>query len=143
MTPEEIFEKGISPFLPLEGLIALKEAIETDSDELLQGETVEGTYQGKIAGCCAIAYTGWYAGFFGPCEDAIFYLDDRRAEADERLGIEDATDQFIAWYDDIPRVDLQTEFLPVVERCINERLRLRNGASTSPVSAENAPSPPR
>ncbi len=117
-----VWRDGFAPLLPLEGLLALKEALETDNPQLIQGSTTTPpplmvVQDWPVEAACSLGFCGVIEnGGFG--EATVGQVDEFFArlcfEADQRLGEPAACRWLLNWSDDCQRDELLRELLPEV-----------------------------
>jgi hypothetical protein len=124
-----VFREGFSPSFSLEGLEALRDALEEDSPKLVQGSSTTPpplmcVQDWPVEAACAVTYTGWQGGKNPDCK-LVGAAEEHFArmcfEADQRLGEAAACRWFLNWFDDCPRDEMRRELLAEVERAILER----------------------
>lgn len=117
----EVLRNGVMPSLPADGLVALKDALESDDMRLVQGATVVPpplmcVKDWDVDGCCAIAFVGWQDGTGRKTVEQVEEFFARCCyEADKRLGEAAAVRWFLNWADDTPRDEMRRELLAEVE----------------------------
>lgn len=103
-----VWRQGISPFLHTDGLVQLLMALETDSPELIQGETVAPPTRAigmMPLGACAVAYVRWKYRVDAvdekptTCNQLHSHLEDVQEWTNQRMGRLNAFRDFTRWYD--------------------------------------------
>jgi len=123
------WRKGFAPVLPLDGLKALKVALETDDRRLTQGSTTTPPPLMCVAdwiceaGCpiatCGVAVNGGYGvSTVGSVEE---FFARACFDADQRLGDPAACRWFLNWVDDTPRDRMRSELLAEVNLAIAQK----------------------
>ncbi len=134
---QTVWRKGLAPHLPLKGLEALREALITDSQELIQCETLvttsEVSGQGypteKTVGCCGVLYPFWKGGVASNPVALRVYFSDVISKCcntfiDHGWKLPNASDNFIKWFDLTSRTKMRMELLPEVELELERRKNL-------------------
>ena len=132
---QQVWREGFAPQLSIQGLQALKRALETDDPRLIQGATTQPpplrcVEDWLVEGACAVTYcyVEDYNGMapkgtiaarntsnyctVGQAEEAF-----ARAclECDQRLGEPAGCRHFLCWFDMTPREEMRQLLLPEVE----------------------------
>jgi hypothetical protein len=118
----EIFHAGIAPRLGREGLQALAEALERDSSELIQGETVHPDLnttwrEEECTGACALAYPLWKTLELFSIGNTEREFTQLCIKVDNQMGA-GAAMRFVLWFDETPRPEMRRELLREVRRAI-------------------------
>jgi hypothetical protein len=117
-----VWRKAIVPLAPLEGLIALRKALEDDSPKLLQGVTCQPpplmcVQDWDCEASDALSFLFWQAGL-----DTVGEVGEAFARAcfeiDQRLGEPAACRWFLNWWDETPRGTAIENLLPEVDLAI-------------------------
>ena len=120
LTWKEVWHRGIAPSLTIDGLSALKEALETNDKRLVQSSTVSYiTSTGEITGGCAIGYCGWQGQHIENQENMKSYFQ-AVCTACEDVGFEPSI--FIRFFDYGSREAVFRELLVEVQVSIADRL---------------------
>jgi hypothetical protein len=132
---KQVWREGIAPVLPAEGLIALRNALESDDRRLMQGCTTQPPPLSvirtwKCEGGCAISYAGWLGESLVRVHEVASFFDRVTGEAAARLErlAGDRGEQpflsvgmFLNWFDDTPRNEVRRELLPEVVLALESR----------------------
>ncbi len=122
-----VWREGFVPVLPTAGLIALREALESDDPRLTQGSTTTPppllcVQDWLVEGACALGFCGWQGDGLGTVGEVEEFFARVCFEADNRLGEAAACRWFLNWFDDTPREALLQELLEEVELALSVRL---------------------
>ena len=125
-TWRKVWEEGIAPLLSLEGLRALKEALENDDIRLLQGATTSPpplscVQEWPCEGACAIGYCGWQGDELSTVADVEEFFARTCFECDQRLGEPAGVRYFLNWFDETPREEMRRELLAAVVKELWQR----------------------
>jgi hypothetical protein len=117
---------GISQVLSTAALLALKKALESNDQRLLQGSTtspppLQCVQDYAVEGACALAYCGWEGDGLETVGQVEEFFARTCYEADERLGEPSACRHFLHWFDETPRDEMRRQLLPEVQRVLAER----------------------
>jgi hypothetical protein len=124
----KVFREGLAPQLSTRGLLALKEALVNDSEQLLQGTTVEPPAleccrDWPCAAACPVCYCGWHGGELDSA--AVGALTDFfaavAAKADELTGEYASIRHFTNFVDGSPRWEMREKLLEEVCHELSER----------------------
>jgi hypothetical protein len=117
--------RAMAALMPIEGLIALRQALIDDSEALLQGATTEPpplicVQDWACEGACAAGYAFWRAGHdtVGEVEECFARLC---FEADRAMGEPAGVRHFLNWFDETPRDEMRRELLPEVNAEVARR----------------------
>jgi hypothetical protein len=121
-----VWRVGVAPLLPLDGLVALERALETDDPRLLQAATCSPpplacVQDFPVEACCLVAFAGWHGNNLHTVSDVENYFADVCHEADQQLGEAGAIRWLLIWFDETPRVEMRRLLLPEVKREIARR----------------------
>ena len=110
----KVFRDGFAPSLSTKGLQALLKALETDSQELIQGATTEPPplqvcRDWPIKATCPITYTGWKSEYLTSVEQAETYFAKHCKMADDTIGEAGGCRHLLCWIDDTPRSEMRKE----------------------------------
>lgn len=109
------------------GLLALKQALETDDPRLLQGATTEPpplhcVQDWPCEGACLISLPGW----LGDGLMTVAAIEEHFAricfEVDQVCGEPAACRHLLNWYDETPRDEMRKLLLPEVQLALEQRL---------------------
>src|SRR5262245_28162407 len=95
------------PRLPRTGLLALREALQGDTEELAQGYTVEppglpATANWPIVSACAWVYAGWKGGKCATAWQGEVFFGEICADVDEALKESSGCRHFLQLFDGTP-----------------------------------------
>ena len=130
----KVWREGIAPQLSRSGLEALRNALISDDDRLLQGSTsrpppLQCMHDCAVEGACAVGYCGWQ----GDELETVGALDEFFAkvcyETDRHFGEPTACRWFLNWFDDTPRAEMRRRLLPEVNAVLAERHRAEQAES--------------
>lgn len=116
----QVWRQGFAPAISTKGLVALRDALESDDPRLLQGATtmpppLECVQDWPCEGACLIALTGWLvedgAETVGEVEE---YYARKCFDADQLLGEPAGCRHLLNWFDDTPRDEMRAEMLAEV-----------------------------
>ena len=114
-----IWRDGFVPVLSTRGLVALREALESDDPRLVQGATTAPpplmcVQDWPVEAACALGLCGW----LGDGLTTVGQVEEHFArccfEADQRMGEPAACRWFLNWFDDTPRDEMRCELLAEV-----------------------------
>jgi hypothetical protein len=113
------FREGIVPQLSAAGLMALKQALETDDPELLQGATtspppLDSVSDWPVKAACAIAFAGWKGEHRITVAEVEQFFARVCYLAGQTLGDPAGARWFLNWFDDTPREQMRWELLAEV-----------------------------
>jgi hypothetical protein len=118
----EIFHAGIAHRLGLEGLIALRDALQADDPALLQNETVLpdiNTHDRRetCTGACAIGLALWRGLELQTIGEVEYRFCSLAVAVDAQLGAGSCM-RWVQWFDELERNQMRRELLPQVLRAI-------------------------
>lgn len=127
----KVWREGFVPQLSTQGLQALKKALETNDERLIQGATttppsMECVQDWPVEAACALGYCG-VADLGGFAEEGPTVADVEDAfanlcyQADQILGEPAACRYFLNWFDETPRDEMRRELLIEVELALSQR----------------------
>ena len=124
---KQVWREGFTPFLPTEGLLALRDALETDDPRLTQGSTTTPppllcVQDWLVEAACALGFCGWQGQALGTVGEVEEFFARICFEADQRLGEPAACRWFLNWFDDTPRAEMRRELLAEIELALADRL---------------------
>jgi hypothetical protein len=127
------FREGIVPQLSAAGLMALKQALETDDPALLQGATtspptLDCVSDWPVKAACAIAFAGWKGDGRVTVGEVEQFFASVCHRAGQQLGDPAGARWFLNWFDDTPRAQMRRELLAEVDRAIAGRTAERSAA---------------
>jgi hypothetical protein len=122
-----VWRHGIAPQLTTTGLLALRQALESDDGRLIQGATTEPpplqvVLDWPVLKACAVCFALWQGGgdfhSVGQVEAAF-----ARAchAADQAFGEPAACRYFLNWFDQTPREPMRQELLAEVNQALVSR----------------------
>ena len=122
---QRIWRNGLAPRLPRRGLEALRTALASDDQRLLQGRTMTppplvGLRDAAVEAACALGYCGWHGAGCTTVGALEAYFDELCTAADALLGEPAACRHFLDWFDATPRSAMRRQLLVEVERTLNE-----------------------
>jgi hypothetical protein len=122
-----VWRKGFVPVLPTTGLLALREALQSDDPRLTQGSTTTPppllcVQDWDVEGACALGFCGWNGEGLVTVGEVEEFFARVCFEADQRLGEAAACRWFLNWFDDTPRPQMLRELLEEVEFALSARL---------------------
>ena len=128
------FREGFAPVLSTVGLEALRGALMSDSDDLIQENPtspapLQAFLDWPCEGACAIGYCGWR----GDGVETVGEVEETIAracfEADQRLGEPASCRWFLNWFDSTPRDEMRRELLQEVNLELDVRYGRQSKAS--------------
>jgi hypothetical protein len=131
----KVWREGFAPEMSLEGLQALKTALEKDDQGLIQGNTTKppplmAVQDWAVEACCAVSYSGWQGGAglttVGEVEQHFAKLC---YAADQRLGEPGSCRWFLNAFDAWDRDEMRAELLPEVQLEISRRETMEQTAA--------------
>ena len=128
-----VWREGFVPVLPTAGLLALREALESDDPRLTQGSTTTPppllcVQDWLVEGACALGFCGWQGDGLGTVGEVEEFFARVCFEADNRLGEAAACRWFLNWFDDTPRAEMRRELLAEIELALADRLPIEEVA---------------
>lgn len=132
-TWRHVWRAGIVPNATVEGLEALKTALETDDPRLQQGCTTTPpplmcVQDWPCEGGCGLAFMGWQSGLpdgDGNPREKVGQVEEYFAEMcwkiDQTLGEPAGCRWFLNWFDDTPRDEMRRELLAEVNLALAAR----------------------
>lgn len=136
-TWRQVWRQGIVPNASTEGLEALRTALETDDERLIQGGTTNPppllcVHDWKCNGACGMALIGWLSGSLPEVDTAdhkvgvtVGSVEEAFADlcwkCDAALGEPAGCRWFLNWFDDTPRDEMRRELLAEVELALRGR----------------------
>lgn len=120
------WREGFAPQMSLAGLLALRDALERDDIDLVQGATVvpptvPETADWRCEGACLIAYAGWKGDGLGTVGELNAYFGSACSEAGDRLDELAGCRHLLNWWDETPREEARPEMIAEVVREIERR----------------------
>lgn len=122
----KVFREGLAPQLSTKGLLALKEALASDSPLLIQDATVlpfptPNREDAPCVGACPIVFTAWQGDGINTVGELEELFSKMCYEADQRIGEPAVVRYLLNWFDDTPRDIMRAELLAEVCRALSER----------------------
>ncbi|MFO0881674.1 MAG: hypothetical protein U0840_30620 [Gemmataceae bacterium] len=122
----KVWRDGVEPVMSVEGLQALRQALQHDDPRLLQGATTSPpplmcVQDWPVEAACAISYCGWQGDGLETVSEVEEFFARVCFEVDERLGEPAASRYFLNWWDETPRDEARRELLGEVARALRER----------------------
>ena len=122
-----VWRDGFAPVLSTTGLLALRDALQTDDPRLSQGSTTTPpplmcVQDWPVEAACALGFCGWQGESLETVGEVEEFFARSCFEADQRLGEPAACRWFLNWFDDTPRDQMRVELLAEVERSLIERI---------------------
>ena len=132
---QKAWREGFVPFLSLPGLKALKQALQTDDNRLIQGVTPQPAplqeFESRpVEGACPVGYCGWQGEGLASVGEVEEYFVDLCVRAEQALGDPTGGRYFLNWVDDTPRPEMRRLLLEEVNRALKE-----GESATGPVAA--------
>jgi hypothetical protein len=123
---------GFTPVLSTAGLEALRDALKTDDQRLVQSVTtfpppLMCVQDWPVEAADALGYCGWQGDGLTTVGEVEEHFARCCFDADQRLGEPAACRWFLNWYDDTPRDEMRRELLAEVERSLSERTTAAEG----------------
>ena len=122
-----VWRNGFVPTLPTTGLLALREALQSDDPRLTQGSTTTPpplmcVQDWDVEAACALGFCGWQGDGLGTVGEVEEFFSRVCFEADQRLGEPAACRWFLNWFDDTPRDAMREQLIAEVEWALAARL---------------------
>jgi len=123
---EKVFKKGFAPGISTNGLLALLQALEADSPDLIRGGTLLPVpyilrLDDPVEAACAIGYCGWKGEGLNTVNDVEHYFGNQCSNASQRMGQELSSGWFLNWWDDNPREVVVPKLRDMVVEVLEER----------------------
>ncbi len=121
-----VFREGFCPQLSTPGLEALRQALLSDDERLLQGATTSPppmacALDWPVEGACAVSLCGWQGDGIGTVGELEEYFG-RVCVACDEVGGEPAWGRFfLNHFDEVPREQMRSELLEEVELELQRR----------------------
>ncbi len=121
-----VFREGFAPQLSTSGLEALRLALLSDDERLLQGATTSPppmacALDWPVEGACAVSLCGWQGDGIGTVGELEEYFGRMCVACDEVGGEPAWSRYFLNWHDEAPRELVRRELLPEVTRELERR----------------------
>lgn len=122
----EVWRNGFAKAFSLFQIQTLRDALDADSDELIQKSTVEpeptSFYKDKPIVCaCAVTFCGWKGEVLATAEEGLAYFRRLRREIDYKFPQYDrASLHFIYWFDSTERNEMREAFIAELDHNIKE-----------------------
>jgi hypothetical protein len=122
----KVWREGVAPLLSRKSLEALRDAVASDTPELLQGHTTEppGLTPNRhtpVCGACLIAFCGWRGEGLATVDEVEDFFARMCFEIDRRLGAGGECRWFLDWFDATPRDEMRATLLPEIELALAGR----------------------
>lgn len=122
----KVWRDGVEPLLSTEGLNALKRALETDDERLLQGATTTppplmALQDWPVEAACALGFCGWQGDDLETVAEVEEFFARMCFEIDQRLGEPAGCRFFLNWFDETPRDEMRRELLSEVNLALCNR----------------------
>ena len=121
-----VWREGFAPSLSTQGLEALKEALQHNSEELSQGSTTTPpplmcVQDWPVEAACAVWFGGWRGEGLETVGEVEEYFAKICFEADQRLGEPAACRWFLNWFDDTPRDEMCQQLSEEIDVVLGQR----------------------
>ncbi len=121
-----VWREGLAPRLGTSGLHALRLALVSDDDRLLQGETttppyLDSLHDEAVAAACAVGFCAWQGEGLWTVAQVNAQFERICWGADVALGEPAACRVFLHWFDQTPRAEMRRQLLEEVNRTLDER----------------------
>ena len=125
-TWQHVWREGLAPRLSTVGLHALRRALVSDDDRLLQGETTTPPYLDSlqdeaVEAACALGYCAWHGEGLLTVAQVNAQFERICWGADLALKQPSACRVFLHWFDQTPRKEMRRQLLEEVNRTLDER----------------------
>jgi hypothetical protein len=122
----KVWREGVAPQLSVAGLEALRQALITDDERLLQGATttpppLQCLQEWPVEGACVVGFCAWQGDRLNTVAEVEEYFARTCFAIDQRLGEPAASRWFLNWFDDTPRADMRRLLLEEVNRSLAQR----------------------
>ena len=123
----EVWRRGVAPQLSTAGLMALRLALETDDERLVQGVTTITspllTCMAKCEpeGACVIGLAGWLGDGMATVSDVEEWFARVWLAVADAFGSCNACRRFLDWADEVPRGEMRQLLLPEVVLALKGR----------------------
>jgi len=140
---QHVWREGFTPFLPTDGLLALRDALETDDPRITQGSTTTPppllcVQDWLVEAACALGFCGWQGESLASVGEVEEFFARMCFEADTRLGEPAACRHFLNWFDDTPRNIMRRDLIAEVELSLAARLPVELAAPSREHQAADA-----
>ena len=121
-----VWRDGLAPVLSTAGLVALRDAVVTNDDRLMQGATttpppLHCVQDWPVEAACGVGYCGWQGEALETVVEVEEYFAKVCHEVDQRLGEPAGCRWFLNWFDDTPRDQMRRELLTEINRSLAQR----------------------
>jgi len=121
-----VWRDGLAPVLSTAGLVALRDAVVTNDDRLMQGATttpppLQCVQDWPVEAACGVGYCGWQGEALETVVEVEEYFAKVCHEVDQRLGEPAGCRWFLNWFDDTPRDQMRRELLTEINRSLAQR----------------------
>lgn len=122
----KVWRDGFAPLASSAGLLALRDALLTDNQQLHQGCTttpppLQCVEDWPCEGACALSFMGWKGSELATVGEVEKFFNKACYDADQRIGEVAACRWFLNWFDDTPRDIMRHELLAEVELALANR----------------------
>jgi hypothetical protein len=122
-----VWRNGFAPNFTSDGLLALRQALESDDCQVTQSATTVPAARPEMMdwpaeGACAITYCGWHGEHLETVGELDEFFSRVCFEADLLLGESGAARWFLNWYDEVPRDEMRWSLLEEIDRELGHRL---------------------
>jgi hypothetical protein len=123
----KVWREGVAPQLSTAGLEALRLALTTDDQRLLQGATttpppLQCVQEWAVEAACAVGFCGWQGDGLETVAEVEEFFARVCFEADQALGEPASCRWFLNWFDETPREEMRRQLLAEVGRTLAQRL---------------------
>lgn len=107
-----MWREGVAPLLSRSSLLALKGALDTDDQCLLQGATtcpppLTSIQDWPVEAACALGYCGWQGEELDTVGEVEEFFANMCSAIDQRLGESGGCHWFLNWFDETPRHEMR------------------------------------
>jgi hypothetical protein len=123
----KVWRNGLAPELSTAGLQALKQALISDDERLIQGATItpppmQCVLDWPVEGACVIGYSAWQGDGLKTVGEVEQAFAEACFNADRRMDEPAVVRYFLSAFDDWPREEMRKNLLPEVERELESRI---------------------
>jgi hypothetical protein len=117
---KKVWREGVAPLLSRSSLLALKGALDTDDQRLIQGATttpppLTSIQDWPVEAACALGFCGWKGEELDTVGEVEEFFARMCFDIDQRIGEPSGCRFFLNWYDETPRAQMIRELLPEVK----------------------------
>jgi hypothetical protein len=128
---QKVWREGLMPLLSERALLVLKEALEQDDHELIQGHTAlpegEVTLDCPPEAACLLGYVAWKVEGRTTVGDIQSRFAEYCFEIDQRMGEPAACRYLLGFFDESPREEMRRAFLNEIELSLANEKEKNNG----------------